>query len=242
MDSAAWAEWIIARFIGRTCASSIIGDLLETGAERGTFWFWLSAARILLSLCWRRAIAFVAGVYAAQFSITAFHTLVFGIRAVHRPRDPWEPLLFSFTVFATLLWTAAAYAAVRYGLRDKFAQLALGFCILITMAILYWWIPIATVTCIALAFSIFVASIWSAQRRRALVALVVALALGFVGVRLSGYLQWVSVVYIYTYPWTHYVTVCLDLLAVSATTTACAWTHRLLHRRDQRSTQIESPI
>lgn len=242
MDSAAWAEWIIARVIGRTRASSIIGDLLETEAERGTFWFWLSVARILLSLCWRRAIAFVAGVYAAQFSITAFRALVFDIRAVHKPRDPWEPLLSSLTVFATLLWIAAAYAAVRYGLRDKFAQLALGFCILITVAILYWWIPIATVTCIALAASIFVASIWSAHWRSALVALTIALAFGFVGVRLSGYLHWVSVVYIYSYPWTHYVTVCLDLLAVSATTTACAWTHRLLLRRDQRSTEIESPI
>lgn len=242
MDSGLWAEWMIARFTDRCRAAGIVGDLLEGAAERGTFWFWLSVARILLSLCWRRAIAFVAGVYAAQFSITAFRALVFGIRAVHRPRGHWEPLLFSFTVFTTLLWTAAAYAAVRYGLRDKFAQLALGFCILITMAILYWWIPIATVTCIALASSIFVASIWSAQRRRALVALVVALAFGFVGVRLSGYLYWVSVVYIYTYPWTHYVSVCLDLLAVSATTTACAWTHRLLLRRDQRSTEIEFPI
>jgi hypothetical protein len=241
MDSGLWAEWMIARFTDRCRAAGIVGDLLEAAAERGTLWFWLSVARILLSFCWRRAIAFIAAVYAAQFSIAAFRALVFGIRAVHRPRDPWEPLLFSLTVFATLLWTAAAYAAVRYGLRDKFAHLALGFCVLISMAIFYWWSRIVMVTCISLAFFIVIASTRPAQWRRALVALAVALLFGFAGLRLSLYLHWVSEVFIYTYPQTHYVEVCRELFAVWTMTTACAWTHHLLLRRDRRSIEFESP-
>jgi hypothetical protein len=241
MGSALWAEWIIGRFTDSSRAASIVGDLLETAAQQGTLWFCLSVATVVLSLIWRRATAFVAAVYVAQFSITGFRALVFGIHAVHRPHDPWEPLLFSLAVFAAVLWTAAVYAAIRYGPRDKFAQLALGFCVLITMAILYWWIPIVTVTCMALAFSILVASVFSAPWRRALVVLAVALAFGFAGVRLSWYLHWVSEVYIYTYPQTHYVEVCTELFAVWTMTTACAWTHHLLLRRDQRNPEFESP-
>jgi hypothetical protein len=241
MDSALWAEWMIARFTDGCRADGIVGDLLEVATQRGTLWFWMSVARILLSLCWRRAIAFLAAAYAAQFSITGFRALVFGVRAVHRPLDPWEHLLFSLSVFATLLWIATAYAAIRCGLRDKFAQLASGFCVLITMAILYWWIPIVTVTCISMVFCVLFTSARPAQWRRSLVALVVALVCGFGGVRLSWYLQWMSEVYIYTYPLTHYVTVCFELLAVWTMTTACAWTHHLLLPLDRRNIEFESP-
>lgn len=63
MRSTAWAEWIIARFAGRTVAASIVGDLLETAVQRGSWWFWSSIARITLSYIWRPTIAFVAALY-----------------------------------------------------------------------------------------------------------------------------------------------------------------------------------
>ncbi len=63
MRSTTWAEWIIARFAGRTLATSIVGDLIETATQRGTLWFWLSVARITLSYVWRAAVAFVAAFY-----------------------------------------------------------------------------------------------------------------------------------------------------------------------------------
>jgi hypothetical protein len=64
MRNAFWAEWIIACLIGRSEAGVVVGDLLESVGEQETLAFWLSVARIALSLSWRP----VGGLMAALLS------------------------------------------------------------------------------------------------------------------------------------------------------------------------------
>ncbi len=239
MDSALWAEWILARLTDRGCAASMVGDLLETAAQHGPSWFSLSVAKIVLSLTWRRTIAYAAAYCVASFLAREVITLVFGIHPMHTPPDNSD-LLRIASWFGLVSWIAASYAAIRYGLSDKFARLALGFCGLITVAIFYWWMPIVTVACVALAFSIVVASVRSAEWSRASVALAFALVFGFGGSHLTLYLDPTVQGHFY-YPMTHYVEVAFRFLTVWTTTASCAWMHHLLLERNRRRIEIESP-
>jgi hypothetical protein len=59
-----FAEWILGMFTGRERAASLAGDLVETAAERGVFWFWSSVARTAGALLWSELagnLFFVAG-------------------------------------------------------------------------------------------------------------------------------------------------------------------------------------
>jgi hypothetical protein len=251
MRSALWAEWIIARLTDRTRAASMVGDLLETATQRGTLWFCFSVARIVLSLIWRPAIAFVAAFYVGLF------WRVFALRVFmhlgHAPAeryafawwDPSEPL-FSVMWFGAILWMAALYAAIRYGLRDKLAQLALGFCGLTTILVIYWRIPVFTIACIALGLSMLFASVWSAERSRALMAFTAALGVGFGVGFLSLYLRTI-LENVFYYRLSHsdfdrtVVNICFWIWAALITTAACARMHDRLLRRDQPGTEIQSP-
>jgi hypothetical protein len=67
MRNAFWAEWIIACLIGRSEAGVIVGDLLESVGEQETFAFWLSVARIALSVSWRPAGGLMAALLSGYF-------------------------------------------------------------------------------------------------------------------------------------------------------------------------------
>jgi hypothetical protein len=248
MRNALWAEWVIARFTGHTRAASIVGDLLET--QRGTLWFCLSVARIVLSVIWRPAMAFVAAFYVGLFW-RMFATLAF-MRAGHARAeryafawwDPSQPLFFVMW-FGAVLWTVALYAAIRYGLRDKLAQLALGLCGLIAILVFYWRIPVVTVVCIALGLCMFVASVWSAERSRATMAFTVALAVGFGGGFLSLYLRTIlENVFYYRLSGSDLdrtiVNICFWVWAAWITTAACAQMHDRLLWRDPRGEETWS--
>jgi hypothetical protein len=47
------AEWILALVTTRDRAASIVGDLTEAAATRGTAWFWSGVLRTAASLLWR---------------------------------------------------------------------------------------------------------------------------------------------------------------------------------------------
>ncbi len=242
MPNATWAEWILAPLTSRARAASIIGDLLEATPHGGTLWFWFSVARIALSLIWRPTIAFVAAFYVGLFWRT-FAIMAF-LRVGHAPYERyafawWEPSepLFSVMWFGAVLWTAALYAAIRYGLRDQLAQLALGFCGLITLLVLFWRTPVVVVACIAFALAVFIACIWSAQRSRVLLAFISALVVGFGGGLLSLYLRVVMENrFSYRLSRSNFdreiVNICFWAWAAWITTTACARTHERLLRRD----------
>ena len=155
MPNAFWPEWIIARFTDRSRAAAIVGDLFEGAAEQGTLWFWLSVTGILLSLSWRSLIGSVTGFFGLYF-VHALPMPLYSVHAVHRPPELWVPFFGLLGSLCMVLWVAAPYAAVRYGFRDSFAQLALMLCALVTTVIFYWWIPAVDVTCLAVALSILI--------------------------------------------------------------------------------------
>jgi len=246
MRSTTSASWIIARFTGPTVAASIVGDLLETAVQRGTLWFWLSVARIAFSYVWRPAIAFVAAFYVGlfwrKFAIMGF------MRAGHLPRelyafawwDPSDPL-FSLMWFGTVLWTAALYAAIRYGLRDKLAQLGLGLCCTVAILVFCWRTPLVTVACIALGLCVVVASVRSAQRSKVLMLFTAVIVFAFAAGLLSLYLRVVleGLFYQRLFPSeSGQKTFNISFWAWAAwlTTTACARMHSRLLERDQSRT------
>lgn len=52
MDKARVAEWALGPAVGPPQAAGVVGDLLETGAERGAVWFWSSVARTAAGAVW----------------------------------------------------------------------------------------------------------------------------------------------------------------------------------------------
>lgn len=259
MRKAVLAEWVMSRLTDRSRAACVVGDLLETAAQQGSFWFWLCAARIVLRLIWRPAIAFVATFYVGLFwrrefmiqaSILPYQTrqnvwdLILVCLRLGVPMGNMSEVHFRAVWFGTVLWMAAPYAAIRYGLRDKFAQLALGICGLITVAVFFWWTPIVSVLCIALALSFFVVSVRSSQRRRSLAALTAVLVFAFGGGLLSMYLRAAleRIFFYHSDLSRRTVLVCFWLLAVLITTTACAWIHDFLLQHDQPGSEMEPTI
>ena len=232
MPNAFWPEWIIARFTDRSRAAAIVGDLFEGAAEQGTLWFWLSVTGILLSLSWRSLIGSVTGFFGLYF-VHALPMPLYSVHAVHRPPELWVPFFGFLGALCMVLWVAAPYAAVRYGFRDSFAQLALMLCALVTTVIFYWWIPAVDVTCLAVALSILICSGLFAEWRRAFLALAVALALGLGGVRFIWELSLVSATL------SSRIRDSLPLFAVVLQTTACGWTHRVLFQPNQQGSGIE---
>ena len=232
MPNAFWPEWIIARLTDRSRAAAIVGDLFEGAAEQGTVWFWLSVTGILLSLSWRSLIGSVTGFFGLYF-VHALPMPLYSVHAVHRPPELWVPFFGLLGALCMVLWVAAPYAAVRYGFRDSFAQLALMLCGLVTTVIFYWWIPAVDVTCLAVALSILFCSGLFAEWRRAFLALAVALALGLGGVRFIWELSLVSATL------SSRIRDSLPLFAVALQTTACGWMHRLLFQPNQQGSGIE---
>ncbi len=184
MRSASVAEWVLGRFTPRSRAASTVGDLLEASHHQGMVWFWLSVAAILLSLAWRRSLAFAAALCLGLFSFGALQNFIYGLNAAHRPPHEWIPLFRFLNVIGILLCFGMPYTTIRYGLKDPFTQQILSFWGLVSIFILYWWIPLVPAACAVLAVSGFVYAAMSAPQRRSLVAFVVALSFSFAGAAL----------------------------------------------------------
>jgi hypothetical protein len=184
MRSASIAEWILARFTSRTRAASIVGDLLEASDRKGIAWFWLSAVPVLLSLALRACLAFSAAFCFGLFFYELLPGIFFGISQTHRPPHGWTALPDLVCAAGILLSFGMAYAAIRYGLRDPFTLQIVTAWGLACVFSVYWWMPIVQAACPLLGVSMFVHSMISAKRRRALMALVVALGLSFAGAAL----------------------------------------------------------
>ncbi len=76
MRNVAIAQWIVSRFTSKKRAAAIVGDLLELATQKGRLWFWFSLAGVVVSLAWRRPLAFAAAlcVYFAAFSASFWVT------------------------------------------------------------------------------------------------------------------------------------------------------------------------
>ena len=230
------AEWILARFTTQSRAASIVGDLFESRSEKGTLWFWRSVAGIVLAVAWRRPLAFAAAFYLGLHALGALQMPIYGMYAAHRPPQEWMPMFAVLSGLGMVLWMAAPYVAIRFGLRDSFAQIALVFGGLVTIIIFYWWVPAVLAACLVLAFSLITTSISVARRRRALLALAIATAFGFGGGLLAFYLAGLYQNHLYPGPVaeinSRLINWGVPLLATWILATACSRMHRLLLGRD----------
>jgi hypothetical protein len=240
------AEWILARLTTRSRAASIIGDLLENRSEKGTLWFWRSFAGIVLAVAWRRPLAFVAAFFLGLHALGALQMPIYGVDAAHRPPEAWMPVFWVLSGLGMALWMAAPYAAIRFGLRDSFAQIALVFGGLVTIIIFYWWIPAVSSSCLILALSLITASMFVARRRRALLALAVTTAFGFGGGLLSFYLAGLYQKHLYPGPVaeinSNVINWSVPLLATWILTTGCSLAHHLFLRHDPGQPEADLQI
>jgi hypothetical protein len=185
MDSAYWAEWVVARFTDQSRAEAIVGDLLEDNQEAGTLQFWLSVGVILISVTRRRVVALVAAYFCFCWLRSlpmpvngAVYVFFRGMSSSRHPSEDWWRIVSAISSLGMLLWMAVPYALFRYGPNDRFAQLALAFGTPITAFIFFWWIPAVAITSLALTAAVLAFSIAFAQARVALPHLAIALAVG----------------------------------------------------------------
>jgi len=239
MHSASMAEWIVARFTSEKRAASIVGDLLELQPHKGPLWFWLSVSGVVLALVWRRPLAFIAAIYAGGWAFGGFQMAITGVHAQHRPPEyPWMPVFMVLSAAATILLTLLVYAAIRYGFRDRVAQLALALTALAAAVIYFWWLPTILAGCIALSICVMVTSILSSERRRAALVVLLVVVVGFGGGLLAIYLATQYQHFIIPgqagdremreHPSVGWMSFCSLLMAAWMITTACSRMHNWL--------------
>jgi hypothetical protein len=244
MHSASIAEWMVARFTSANRAASIVGDLLELKPQKGPLWFWLSTARVVFSHAWRRSLAYVA---ASLVGIMVFGgmqaTDALGVRRLLSRQYPWMNL---FWVLSSIVLFVLAYTAIRYGLRDRLAQLALAMTGLIAAVIRYQYYGRQTpvlMLCITLAASVVVASLLKSERRRAALVLLGVEAVGILGGLLAAHLfnQYLNFAFpmpreavhgiIQAPPSVAWMYLCMFLATVWIMVTACSRMHNWLLRK-----------
>jgi hypothetical protein len=176
MRNIALAEWLLTRYTTEACAASIIGDLMEDRHGRGSIGFWRSLLTILWSFVWRRALAFAVALVFGLISFDFLHNLMYGVHAAYLPSGEWRILLDFICLTSILLSFGMAYTAVRYGMKDTFAQQVIALWGLTSTLSAYWWMPVILVAVTILGMSFLLFSFFSAPRRQALLASVVAIS------------------------------------------------------------------
>ncbi|HEX4031555.1 MAG TPA: hypothetical protein VHX20_14395 [Terracidiphilus sp.] len=180
-----FAEWVLGRLTSRERAASIVGDLVEIGATKGNRWLWFSIVRVVLAHLWRRPVAFIAAFYAGNRALSVLMKVSYGIHAQHRPPHQFAALVPG----VYLLWIAAVYGAIRFGLRDRFAQFVLIAACVLTLALCYWWQPTILIACIAAAVLILGFCVRNRQLLRSVIALPLMAAVGYGGFLLTIFLM-----------------------------------------------------
>jgi len=177
MLSASFAEWIIARFTTRTRAVSIIGDLLEAVPQKGKLWFWLSVARVFVSLTWRRplavAFAFCVGIVWSRTYQFSVNSLI----SAHRAPLAWAALYHYVHLAGMYLSLGWAYTLARFGFKDSFGRYLLAVWSLIAVLAYFGTQPLVAVACCLSAACGIVYSVTSRSRRKDLLALLISVAL-----------------------------------------------------------------
>ena len=161
------AESVLARLTDPTRAAAIYGDLLELAATRGRLWFFAAYARTLLALGWRIPVALFAAVVCREvvFNLANlyFHVTPATWRSTGAPHllGSMGPLL---ACVMSTLWFALPFAAILYGVRDRFVQLTFAVALGTTVAFLF--IPWASVVCAAATLTIAVSALLSSTWRK----------------------------------------------------------------------------
>jgi hypothetical protein len=169
------AESCLALFAGPTRAAAIMGDLTEMADTRTRLWFAAAYLRTLASLTWRIVLALFVADVGREFIFDAFHIYLAHTPAAWRSASgPYFSLLNSsgplLACIMSTLWFALPFAAVRYGVRDRFVQLTFAIALGTTFAFLS--IPFASLLCAAATVALACAALLSATWRKPLEVLV----------------------------------------------------------------------
>ena len=117
MPKRALSESLLALFAGHKRAAAIYGDLNEMAAARGRVWLAAAYLRTLAALSWRIVAAVVGGMALRQILVNVlFHP-------TQAPPGPNFPILLTFWFEPSFLWFVLPFAALLYGVRDRFVQL-----------------------------------------------------------------------------------------------------------------------
>jgi hypothetical protein len=160
-------EWLLALIARHDRAAAIMGDLAEMAATRGRVWFAAAYARTLVSLTWRIVLGLFVADIGRQMIFDLFHLYIGHTPAAWRnATGSWLDLLNSsgplLACIMSTLWFALPFAAVRYGVRDRFVQLTFAVAAGTTVAFLA--IPFASLACavatLVLAGAALLSSTW----------------------------------------------------------------------------------
>ena len=169
MPKTSLTESLLALFAGRARAAAIYGDLTEMAATRGTLWFLAAYARTLFSLTWRIVFALAVADIARELMFNLanlyFHATPPAWRTTDGPYllDHAGPLL---ACIMSTLWFALPFAAIRYGLRDRFVRLTFAVAVGTTIAFLF--IPWASLACAFATLALAAATVFSRTWRKPL--------------------------------------------------------------------------
>jgi hypothetical protein len=159
------AEALLALIAGPARAAAILGDLTEMAATRGGLWFFAAYARTLVALTWRIVLALLVADIGRELMFNLanlyFHVTPPTWRTTDAPHllGSMGPLM---ACIMSTLWFALPFAAVRYGVRDRFVRLTFALALGSTVAFLF--IPWASLLCaaatVALAFTALFSRTW----------------------------------------------------------------------------------
>jgi len=179
MDRATAAEWILARVVEQNRASEIIGDLLETRPEQGSVRFWFSVLGLLISFTWRPviglALAYLAALFFLLFPLShplmelnqQRHLVQFG-SPEYFTKVHWIFFIDRLGNMTILFWIVAAFALVRFGIRDVSTQMSMGLASLGTAFCLYLWIPAARPALLVVSVLLTAIALIDERRRQSL--------------------------------------------------------------------------
>ena len=188
MPGSGLVEWLLARYTTSDRAEAILGDLLETARKHGWISFYVSTAQVLITLAWRLPVAWIGayGVGALLVGLTLRHdatwnNVVFRWAADY-PNSPVMDAVQSVIMAAAIpLWFIAPYSLLRFGLRDRFSQLAGVIGVIATIAI-----PLIRVSEFLIVFAtifvaITIACLLNGAWRRPVIGLIVTAGTAFAG-------------------------------------------------------------
>lgn len=167
MPNTSPAEALLALFAGPQRATAVMGDLTEMAQTRGRLWLVAAYARTLFSFTWRIVLALFVADYGRNAIFNLFHIYMQHTPAIWRSAtgsrldllNSMGPLLATVT---STLWFALPFAAILYGVRDRFVQLTFAIAVGTTLAFLCipWASLLVAVATLALATAALFSSTW----------------------------------------------------------------------------------
>jgi hypothetical protein len=227
------AEHILTLSVGPTRAAAILGDLTEMAATRGRAWFVAAYLRTLVSLTWRLVLALFAAEVCREFIFDSFHIYLQHAPAAWRTASgPYLNLLNGsgplLACILSTLWFALPFAAVRYGVRDRFVRLT--FAIALGTTVAFYCIPIASAIAAAATLTVAGATLLSRSWRRAAVALAAVGLSGLAALAAAAWLMPFVVLFLHRHLHLGYPTR-LPMLAFQASLLLIAIVCSTLHSR-----------